>query len=112
MMIIDHHTGRYAPINTGNVGPNRPTSIANSQPKARPAADVTVVLSGSSTSIRTSAATYSNPAQQRQTPESVFSDTIRELAPTGTHPKALFASKTFLDIAHFDGDSRLVDVYA
>lgn len=41
-----------------------------------------------------------------------YIDAVRELKATSIHPKQAFASKTFLDVAYFESDIRLVDTYA
>lgn len=65
---------------------------------------------------KTATVTYSNPAEAMQPRQkaqaAAFSDIPRELTPASPHPKALIASQTFLDIAHFDGGTHLVDAYA
>lgn len=52
------------------------------------------------------------PEPQRASDGSGITYAVRELTALAAHPKMLLASKTFLDIAHYDSGTHLVDVYA
>lgn len=107
MVTFDQHGAIYIPSNTAAPRPN-------SRPAERvsvPEAEVQKVdLASSRTKARP--VTYSKPSGQATQPSAMVSDTLRELTPAGNSPKALIATKAFLDVAHFDGGVQLVDAYA
>lgn len=110
MMTIDHQVGLYAPITTSSPSPRNPGSQAKEQ---APKESSTVHLSGNT--AQPSAPTYSRPSGLPSPTATLFSEvgsSVRELTPVSAHPKALMASRTFLDIAYFDGGPQLLDVYA
>lgn len=71
-------------------------------PSVRPAADLTSLGESSS-------ATYRPNDLDRS---SQYLDAVRELKAVALHPKHANASRIFLEIAHFEQDPRLVDLYA
>ena len=94
------------------------------QPLARPASGSTPSKTGQVQSQRSTVElsqdgakaenfTYTKTgATKAKTQDADFSAAFRELTPLNAHPKALAASKTFLDIAHYDSGIHLLDVYA
>lgn len=109
MVTIDQNGRIYTP-------PSAPSPGPSPQPPSRASTSEAQTVNLDSSRNKASAVTYSNPSEAKQlrqnAPAAAFSDAPRELKPASSHPKALIASQTFLDIAHFDGGTHLVDAYA